>query len=138
MNNEILEKHNNCIFGKIIKNPDGRIDIIKNNECSGSVDFGGLSFYTIPIKFRNIEGNFWIDSNSKLSSLDVFPDHTRGDLVCCNCPKLPYSEVCKIVDKVDGDIYYSSYFTPENKDKFRRDRDMGKAMKHDELESLDI
>lgn len=51
---------------------------------------------------------------------------------------LPYSELFKIVDNVSGDIYYSSFNTPEDKDKIRKDRDVKNILKDDELGSLDV
>ena len=51
---------------------------------------------------------------------------------------LPYSELFKIVDNVSGDIYYSSFNTPEDKDKIRIDRDVKETLRDDELGSLDV
>ena len=62
-----------------------------------------------------------------------------GDIFdCSNNPNLPYSELFKIVDKMKGDIYYSSSLVPEDKDKIRRDRDVKTILKDDELGNLDV
>ncbi len=51
---------------------------------------------------------------------------------------LPYSELFKIVDNVSGDLYYSSFNTPEDKDKIKIDRDIKNILKDDELGDLDV
>ena len=76
--------------------------------------------------------------NNQLTSLDGAPSSVGGYFNCNNNPNLPYSELFKIVDKVKGNIYYSSYQTPEDKDKIRRDRDVKNVLKDNELGSLDV
>ena len=85
----------------------------------------------------NVGGNFYC-SNNQLTSLEGAPNSVGGYFNCYSNPNLPYSELFKIVDKVKGDIYYSSYWTPEDKYKIRRDRDIKNVLKDDELGSLDV
>ena len=76
--------------------------------------------------------------NNQLTSLDGAPNKVNRNFICCNNPNLSYSELFKIVDKVKGDIYYSSINTPEDKDKIKRDRDIKGILKDNELGSLDV
>ncbi len=152
-NNIDLKLLKNCVNGKYTINDDRTIDV------SGSVDLSGENLTNIPFKFRNVSGNFycgdnklknlygspvnvdgefWCRWNYQLTSLDGAPNKVGGDFYCCFCPKLPYSELFKIVDRVKGNIYYSSYQTPEDKNKIRRDRDIKETLKDDELGSLDV
>ena len=86
---------------------------------------------------KNVSGGFYCDHN-QLTSLDGAPKTVGGRFLCYDNPNLPYSELFKIVDKVKGDIYYSSYRTTEDKDKIRRDREVKGVLKDDELGSLDV
>ena len=76
--------------------------------------------------------------NNQLTSLECAPNTVGGNFYCHNILNLPYSELFKIVDKVDGDIFYSSVTTPEDKDKIRIDRDVKNVLKDDELGDLDV
>jgi len=152
-NNIDLKLLKNCVNGKYTINDDGSIDV------KGSVDLSQMNLPKIPFKFRNVSGNFYCGDNKiknlygspvnvggefscsyshHLTSLDGTPDNVDNDFYCYFCTKLPYSELFKIVDKVKGDIYYSSFNTPEDKDKIRRDRDVKTVLKDDELGSLDV
>lgn len=122
--NGMINLINLCGFPKICK----KYIIIKN--CDNLISLFGIS--------KEIIGNFALINCKIIETLDNFPEYVGGAFDCHDCPKLSYSEICKIVDRVNGDIYYSSKDIPENKDKLRRDRDMGKVMEHDELGSLDI
>ena len=85
----------------------------------------------------NVGGKFYCYGN-KLISLEGAPSNVGGDFYCHGISNLPYSELFKIVDKVKGDIYYSSSLVSEDKDKIRRDRDVKTILKDDELGNLDV
>ena len=70
------------------------------------------------------------------TSLDGAPTTVDGNFWCAT--SLPYSELFKIVDRVKGDIYYSSDYIPEGKDKIREVRDVKNILKDDELGNLDV
>jgi len=86
---------------------------------------------------NSVGGGFYCFIN-QLTSLEGAPNSVGGVFNCSNNPNLPYSELFKIVDRVRGDIYYSSHRTLEDKDKIRRDRDIKNVLKDDELGSLDV
>ncbi len=86
---------------------------------------------------NRVSGGFYCDNN-QLITLDGTPKTVGGRFLCYDNPNLPYSELFKIVDKVKGNIYYSSYRTPDDKDKIRRDRDVKDVLKDDELGNLDV
>ena len=66
------------------------------------------------------------------------PITVNSNFYCHGIPNLPYSELFKIVDKVKGDIYYSSLSILEDKDKIREDRDVKNILEDDELGNLDV
>jgi hypothetical protein len=150
-----LERLRRYIYGtpgKCTINDDGSIDV------DGSVNISSRNLTKIPFKFRNVSGDFYCNHN-KLKSLDGAPI-TVGDNFSCGCnhlttldgapnivggsfwchdnPEIPYSELFKIVDSVKYNIYYSSCYILEDKDKIRRDRDIKNVLKDDELGSLDV
>ena len=86
----------------------------------------------------NTVGSGFYCSSNKLTSLEGSPNTVGGSFDCSSNPNLPYSELFKIVDNVGCDIYYSSFNTPEDKDRIRRDRDVKETLKDDELGSLDV
>lgn len=161
-NSILLENQNsNKIDIKLLKefvkgtytiNGDGSIDV------KGDILIFHRKITKIPFKFRNISGDFacistlittldgapnnvggdFTCSNNKLTSLDGAPSVVGGWFICSGNPNLSYSELFKIVDNVRGNIYYSSYTTPEDKDKIRRDRDVKSILKDDELGDLDV
>jgi len=110
----------------------------------GSPNTVGGNFYcyynqltTLKGASNNVGGGFYC-YNNKLTTLEGAPNTVGGNFHCYNNPNLPYSELFKIVDKVKGNIYYSPYYSPEDKDKIRRDRDVKTVLKDDELGSLDV
>ena len=141
-----------CIDGDYTINDDGSIDV------DGDVDLSCKKLTKIPFKFRNVSVYFTCSNNqltslegapntvggsfschnNQLTSLECAPNTVDGNFYCHNILNLPYSELFKIVDKVDGDIFYSSVTTPEDKDKIRIDRDVKNVLKDDELGDLDI
>jgi len=158
-NNIDIELLKNCVNGKYTINSKYTINDDRTIDVSGSVDLSQMNLPKIPFKFRNVSGNFYCGDNKlknlygspvnvggefscsyshHLTSLDGAPDNVANDFYCCFCPKLPYSELFKIVDRVKGNIYYSSYQTPDDKDKIRRDRDVKGVLKDDELGNLDV
>ena len=86
----------------------------------------------------NTVGGYFECSNNQLTTLEGAPNNVGGDFYCCDNPNLSYTELFKIVDNVKYDIFYSSFNTPEDKDKIRRDRDVKETLKDDELGSLDV
>ena len=86
----------------------------------------------------NTVGGYFDCSDNQLASLDGAPNNVGGEFYYRYNQNLPYSELFKIVDNVKGNIYYSSFNTPEDKDKIRRDRDVKETLKDDELGSLDV
>jgi len=86
---------------------------------------------------NNVGGDFYCTYN-QLTTLDGAPNTVGGGFDCYRNPNLPYSELFKIVDNVKGNIYYSSLYNPEDKDKIRRDRDVKETLRDDELGSLDV
>ena len=86
----------------------------------------------------NTVGDYFECSNNQLTTLEGAPNNVGGDFYCCDNPNLSYTELFKIVDAVKYDIFYSSFNTPEDKDKIRRDRDVKETLKDDELGSLDV
>ena len=120
-----------CVNGDYTINDDGSIDV------KGSVCINNMDLIKIPFKFRNVSVYFTC-SNNQLTSLECAPNTVDGNFYCHNILNLPYSELFKIVDKVDGDIFYSSVTTPEDKDKIRIDRDVKNVLKDDELGDLDV
>ena len=155
-NNIDLELLKKCIRGTYTINDDGSIDVEGNVNMHESKYINNLT--KIPFKFGKVVGNFWCSSNiltdlenspkyieghfgcdnNELTSLDLFPIYVGGDFYCTYNDDLPYSELFKIVDKVRGDIYYSTENIPEDKDKIRRDRDVKNVLKDDELGDLDV
>lgn len=87
---------------------------------------------------RQILGNLDCYDNKNLTSLDNFPEYVGGHFYCFGASNLPYSELFKVVDIIKGEIFYSSYNVPEDKDKIRRDRDVKNILKSDELGNLDV
>ena len=70
---------------------------------------------------NSVSGGFYCYYN-QLTSLDGASNTTvGGDFSCYDNDNLPYSELFRIVDMVEGDIFYYSYQTFEDKDKIRRD-----------------
>ena len=154
-NNIDIKLLKNCVYGtpgKYTINDDGSIDV------DGSVNVNIKNIAKIPFKFRNVRGTFscirsrltsldgapinvggnFYCSNNQLTSLEGVPNSVGGNFICYDNPNLSYSELFKIVDKVKGDIYYSSINTPEDKDKIRRDREVKGVLKDDELGNLDV
>ena len=86
----------------------------------------------------NTVDDYFECSNNQLTSLKGAPNNVGGNFYCCDNPNLSYTELFKIVDNVKGDILYSSFDNPEDKDKIRRDRDIKETLKDDELGSLDV
>lgn len=86
----------------------------------------------------NSVGGSFLCSNNQLISLDGAPKMIGYNFYCRDNPNLPYSELFKMVDIVKGGIYSSSRYTPEDKDKIRRYRDIKELLKDDELGSLDV
>jgi len=145
-----------CVVGTYNINDDGSIDVKGNVNIHKSKYINNLT--KIPFKFGKVFGNFWCSSNiltdlenspnyieghfgcdnNELTSLDLFPIYVGGDFYCTYNDDLPYSELFKIVDRVRGDIYYSTENIPEDKDKIRRDRDVKNVLKDDELGDLDV
>ena len=141
-----------CIDGTYTINNDGSIDV------DGIVDLSQMNLTKISFKFRNVSGSFYCYNNqltslegspntvggnfhcynNQLTSLEGAPNSVGGNFICYDNPNLSYSELFKIVDKVKGDIYYSSINTPEDKDKIRRDREVKGVLKDDELGNLDV
>ena len=151
-NNIDLKLLKKCINGTYTINDDGSIDV------NGSVNLSSKKLTKIPFNFSKVSGNFkctdnqltslegapnnvggsFYCSSNKLTSLEGAPNTVGGNFYCYNNLNLPYSELFKIVDNVGCDIYYSSFNTPEDKDKIRRDRDVKETLKDDELGSLDV
>ena len=101
----------------------------------GAPNTVGGNFYCTDNQLTSLEGapntvggGFYCDHN-QLTSLDGAPDTVGGSFSCYKNPNLSYSELFKIVDNVNGDIYYSSFNTPEDKDKIRRDRDVKETLR---------
>ena len=130
-NNIDLELLKKCVDGTYTINDDGSIDV------EGDVDLSREKLTKIPFSFGKVSGDFYCYDN-QLTSLEGAPNSVGGSFWCHNNPEIPYSELFKIVDRVKGDIYYSSYRTPEDKYKIRRDRDIKNVLKDDELGSLDV
>ena len=146
---ELLKK---CIKGTYTINNDGSIDV------EGSVNLSRKKLTKIPFNFSKVSGNFYCTNNqltsldgapntvggyfacynNQLVSLEGAPNTVGGGFYCYNNQDLPYSELFKIVDNISGDIFYSSFNTPEDKDKIRIDRDVKETLKDDELGSLDV
>ena len=151
-NNIDIKLLKECVDGKCTINEDGSIDV------DGSVYINNRDLIKIPFKFRNVSVYFTCSNNqltslegapntvggsfnchnNQLTSLECAPNTVGGNFYCHNILTLPYSELFKIVDKVDGDIFYSSVTTPEDKDKIRIDRDVKNVLKDDELGDLDV
>ena len=147
-----IELLKECVIGTYTINDDGSIDV------DGSVYINNRDLIKIPFKFRNVSVYFTCSNNqltslegapntvggsfnchnNQLTSLECAPNSAGGNFYCHNILNLPYSELFKIVDKVDGDIFYSSVTTPEDKDKIRIDRDVKNVLKDDELGDLDV
>ena len=151
-NNIDIELLKKCVEGTYTINEDGSIDV------DGDVNLYNKNLTKIPFKFRNVSGyfschnnqlislkgapssvgDFFSCDNNQLTSLEGAPNTVGGYFNCYSNPNLPYSELFKIVDNVSGDLYYSSFNTPEDKDKIRIDRDIKNILKDDELGNLDI
>ena len=84
-----------------------------------------------------VGGSVFCHSN-KLQSLEGAPAKVGGNFYCFYNHNLPYSEIFKIVDNVEGSIYYLSLINIEDKYQIRRDRDIKETLKDDELGNLDI
>ena len=146
---KLLKKYVKCTY---TINDDGSIDV------DASVDLSNKNLSKIPFKFGIVSGDFNCSDNqltslegapnsvggdfycynNQLTSLEYAPKMVGGSFYCSNNPNLPYSELFKIVDRVKNNIYYSSYRTPTDKDKIRRDRDVKGILKDNELGSLDV
>ena len=87
---------------------------------------------------EEVGGYFDCNGNKNLTNLKSGLKKVKGDFYCYKCNNLPYSELFKIVDIVDGDIFYTNFYTPEDKDAIRRARDIHINLQHDELGNLDI
>ena len=107
------------------------------NDVGGVFDCSDNRLTSLESAPNNVGKSFWCDFNN-LTSLNDAPTVVGDDFICYNNPKLPYSELFKIVDRVKGNILYSSYQTPEDKDKIRRDREVKDVLKDDELGNLDV
>jgi len=107
------------------------------NTVGGSFSCHNNQLTSLECAPNTVGGNFYCHNN-QLTSLECAPNTVDGNFYCHNILNLPYSELFKIVDKVDGDIFYSSVTTPEDKDKIRIDRDVKNVLKDDELGDLDI
>ena len=81
-------------------NKDGSIDV------DGNVNFFNKSLTNIPLKFRNITGDFRLDHN-KLTSLEGCPKSVGGDFGC-SFNKLTSLEGCPEI--ISGDFDCSSNF----------------------------
>jgi len=130
-NNIDLELLKKCVKGTYTINDDGSIDVV------GNVELNNRNLTKIPFNFGKVSGGFFC-YNNQLTSLKGSPNTVGGGFDCYSNPNLPYSELFKIVDNVKGNIYYSSFITPEDKDRIRRDRDVKGTLKDDELGSLDV
>ena len=130
-NNIDLELLKKCVKGTYTINDDGSIDVV------GTVNLSNRNLTKIPFNFGKVSGGFFC-YNNQLTSLKGSPNTVGGGFDCYSNPNLPYSELFKIVDNVKCNIYYSSFNTPEDKDKIRRDRDIKETLKDDELGSLDV
>ena len=128
------------------RNVRGTFSCIRSRLTSldgAPINVGG-NFYCSNNQLTSLEGvpNFVggnsYCSNNQLTSLEGVPNSVGGNFICYDNPNLSYSELFKIVDKVKGDIYYSSINTPEDKDKIRRDREVKGVLKDDELGNLDV
>lgn len=145
-----LEQLKRCCNGDITINGDGSIDVL------GHMNLSSLYLTKIPFKFRNVSGYFDC-SHNRLISLEGVPTTVGGSFLCADnrltslegapttvggnfwcAASLPYSELFKIVDRVKDDIYYSSNYIPEDKDKIREDRDVRNILEDDELGNLDV
>jgi len=154
-NNIDLERLRRYIYGtpgKCTINNDGSIDV------DGSVNLSRKKLTKIPFNFGKVSGSFYCNHNklksldgapitvgdnfscghNHLTTLDGAPNIVGGSFWCHDNTEIPYSELFKIVDSVKYNIYYSSCYTPEDKDKIRRDRDIKETLKDDELGSLDV
>ena len=107
------------------------------NRVSGGVYCDNNQLTSLEGAPKTVGGSFYCQNN-QLTSLEGAPNSVGGNFSCYNNPNLPYSELFKIVDRVKGNIYYSSGRTREDKDKIRRDRDVKTVLKDDELGSLDV
>ena len=107
------------------------------NNVGGEFDCSDNQLTSLESAPNSVGGNF-ICYDNQLTSLEGAPKTVGGSFCCYDNPNLPYSELFKIVDIVKGTIYYSSYQTPDDKDKIRRDRDVKTVLKDDELGNLDV
>ena len=128
------------------RNVSGDFDCINNKLTSlgGAPNTVGGDFYCYSNQLTTLEGSpntvgggFYCHHN-QLTTLDGAPNTVSGNFYCYNNPNLSYTELFKIVDNVKGNILYSSFNIPEDKDKIRRDRDVKETLKDDELGSLDV
>ena len=146
---DLLKK---CVNGIYTINDDGSIDVV------GSINLSSKKLTKISFKFRNVSGDFYCSFNqlqslegapttvggnfycynNQLKSLEGAPTTVGGNFYCFYNHNLPYSEIFKIVDNVEGSIYYLSLINIEDKYQIRRDRDIKETLKDDELGNLDI
>ena len=87
---------------------------------------------------EEVKGRYDCSSCTNLTSLEGAPKFVGGGFYCYKCNNLPYSELFKIVDIVEGDIFYKDYRTPEDKNAIRHARDIHMNLQHDELGNLDV
>ena len=128
------------------RNVSGHFDCYDNQLTSleGSPNTVGGRFHCSSNQLQSLEGSpttvgggvYCYDN--KLQSLEGAPAKVGGSFNCLNNPNLPYSELFKIVDNVEGSIYYLSLINIEDKYQIRRDRDIKETLKDDELGNLDV
>lgn len=69
----------------------------------------------------------------RLTGLDYFPDHVNH----FRCDKtIPYSDILKVVDKIEGDIEYG--MVKLDKSEVRKDSILASVLQHKELGNLNI
>ena len=72
-------------------------------SVKGSVYFNGQDFEKLPLKFKNVTGDFWIDRCKSLTSLKGCPEKVGRYFDCDHCKSLTSLEGCP--ERVDG--YFS-------------------------------
>jgi len=129
-------------FGKVSGNFSCHYNQL--TSLKGAPNTVGGDFFCYDNQLTSLEGapnnvgGYFCCAYNQLTTLDGVPNTVGGGFDCYSNPNLPYSELFKIVDNVKGNIFYSSFNTPEYKDKIRRDRDVKETLKDDELGSLDV